>query len=109
MCSEEICTYDKGFIAGLLLAYSGKDFKVKEVDRGEVLRLPCPATLRGLGLERANVSIGSIQRILGHENRSTTEIYLHSIGEAEREAMEVFEQATQDASMRKVSHRVSHR
>jgi len=32
ICSEEICTYDEGFIAGLLLAYSGRDFEVKEVD-----------------------------------------------------------------------------
>jgi predicted hydrocarbon binding protein len=32
ICSEEICIYDEGFIAGLLLAYSGKDFNVKEVD-----------------------------------------------------------------------------
>jgi len=32
LCSEEICTYDEGFIAGLLLAFSGKDFRVKEVD-----------------------------------------------------------------------------
>jgi predicted hydrocarbon binding protein len=32
VCSEQICTYDEGFIAGLLLAYSGKDFQVKEVD-----------------------------------------------------------------------------
>jgi hypothetical protein len=32
ICSEEICTYDEGFIAGLLFAYSGKDFEVKEVD-----------------------------------------------------------------------------
>jgi predicted hydrocarbon binding protein len=32
VCSEEICTYDEGFIAGLFLAYSGKDFQVKEVD-----------------------------------------------------------------------------
>lgn len=32
VCSEEICIYDEGFIAGLLLAYSGKDFQVKEVD-----------------------------------------------------------------------------
>ena len=50
--------------------------------------------LRHLGasiLDRANVNIGSIQRILGHENRTTTEIYLHSIGESEREAMKVFE------------------
>jgi predicted hydrocarbon binding protein len=30
--AEEICTYDEGFIAGLLLAYSGKDFRVKEID-----------------------------------------------------------------------------
>jgi len=47
-------------------------------------------------LERANVPIGSIQRLLGHENRTTSEIYLHSIGEAEREAMAVFEQVTQE-------------
>jgi predicted hydrocarbon binding protein len=32
VCDEEICTYDEGFIAGLLLAYSGQDFNVKEVD-----------------------------------------------------------------------------
>lgn len=44
-------------------------------------------------LDRENVPIGSIQRILGHENRTTTEIYLHSIGDAEREAMDVFERA----------------
>ena len=37
-------------------------------------------------LEQANVPIGSIQRILGHEHRSTTELYLHSIGDSEREA-----------------------
>ena len=32
ICSEEICIYDEGFITGLLSAYSGKDFRVKEVD-----------------------------------------------------------------------------
>jgi uncharacterized protein len=32
VCSEQICTYDEGFIAGLLLAYSGKDYLVKEID-----------------------------------------------------------------------------
>ena len=50
--------------------------------------------LRHLGasiLDRENVNLGSIQRILGHENRTTTEIYLQSIGDSEREAMNIFE------------------
>ena len=44
-------------------------------------------------LENSNIPIGTIQRILGHENRSTTEIYLHSIGDSERIAMLTFEKA----------------
>ncbi len=47
-------------------------------------------------MENSNVPIGSIQRILGHENRTTTEIYLHSISEAERVAMSIYEQAQQN-------------
>jgi integrase len=58
-------------------------------------------------LDRANVPIGSIQRILGHENRTTTEIYLHSIGEAEREAMAVYERACQETPLEK-SHTQIH-
>ena len=38
-------------------------------------------------LDNIAVPIGVIQRILGHQNRRTTEIYLHSVGEAERIAM----------------------
>lgn len=38
-------------------------------------------------LDSLGVPIGVIQRILGHQNRRTTELYLHSIGEAERQAM----------------------
>jgi integrase len=53
-------------------------------------------------METNNVPIGSIQRILGHENRSTTEIYIHSICDAERSAMDVFERARQK------SHTESH-
>jgi integrase len=53
-------------------------------------------------MDSNNVPIGSIQRILGHENRKTTEIYLHSIGDSERNAMRVFEQA------REKSHTESH-
>ena len=32
VCDEEICTYDEGFISGLLSEHTGKTFKVKEVD-----------------------------------------------------------------------------
>jgi len=46
-------------------------------------------------MDENNVPIGAIQRILGHENRKTTEIYLHSIGDMERNAIDVFEQARQ--------------
>jgi integrase len=42
-------------------------------------------------LDDLGVATGIIQRILGHENRSTTESSLHSVGEAERKAMETVE------------------
>jgi integrase len=42
-------------------------------------------------MDSLNIPIGSIQRILGHENRTTTEIYLHSIGDSERVAMDLFQ------------------
>ncbi len=44
-------------------------------------------------MENSKVPIGAIQRILGHENRSTTEIYLHSLDGIEQEAMSIYEQA----------------
>ena len=44
-------------------------------------------------MDDQNVPIGSIQRILGHENRKTTEIYLHGVGESDRRAMEIYEKA----------------
>ena len=65
----------------------------------------CFHSLRHSGasiMENNNVPIGAIQRILGHENRSTTEIYLHTLGEAEREAINIFEGA------RRNSHTDSH-
>ncbi len=42
-------------------------------------------------MDKNNVPIIAIQKILGHENRSTTEIYLHSSKDIERHAMEVYE------------------
>ena len=53
-------------------------------------------------MENNNVPLGDIQKILGHENRSTTEIYLHTLGDSQRRAMEAYEQA------RKKSHTDSH-
>ena len=44
-------------------------------------------------MENSNISIGTIQKILGHEKRSTTEIYLHNLGASDRQAMDVFEHA----------------
>lgn len=32
VCDEEICTYDEGFIAGILGTHTGREFQVKEVD-----------------------------------------------------------------------------
>src|SRR5512144_1575728 len=32
VCQETICTYDEGFIGGLLSEYTGREFDVKEVD-----------------------------------------------------------------------------
>jgi hypothetical protein len=42
-------------------------------------------------MDSKNVPIGAIQRTLGHENRTTTEIYLHSFGRTERDAISVLE------------------
>lgn len=42
-------------------------------------------------LDDLGVPIGVIQRILGHMNRRTTEIYLHSVDGAERDAMSKLE------------------
>jgi integrase len=42
-------------------------------------------------LERVGVPIITIQTLLGHQNRSTTEIYLHSVGDEERSAMDQLE------------------
>ena len=44
-------------------------------------------------MDNSNVPIGAIQEILGHENRTTTEIYLHNISGAARRAMAVYESA----------------
>jgi len=83
-------------------------------DRKKIMRTLCKKAqvkyfryhaLRHFGaslMERTNVNIGSIQRLLGHESRETTEIYLHSIGEAERNAVRIYEDATDD------SHTISH-
>ena len=54
-------------------------------------------------MDSKNVSIGAIQRILGHENRTTTEIYLHSISGSEREAISVFEQASEKSLSKSLS------
>lgn len=51
-------------------------------------------------MDMNNVPIGAIQKVLGHENRTTTEIYLHNIGNAERQAIDVYEQARTESNTR---------
>ncbi len=53
-------------------------------------------------MDNNNVPLIAIQKILGHENRTTTEIYLQGIGEIERQAMSIYEKA------RHKSHTDSH-
>jgi len=47
-CNEEICAYDEGFIAGLLGAYTGQEFAVREIDcwcsGARVCRFDCRST-----------------------------------------------------------------
>ncbi len=45
-------------------------------------------------MDANNVPIVAIQKILGHENRKTTEIYLHSNDDLERKAISAFERAS---------------
>ena len=55
-------------------------------------------------MENSNIPIGVIQKVLGHESRTTTEIYLHNLGGIEREAMTIYELARQshtDSHMKK--------
>ena len=54
----------------------------------------CGASL----LDQSNVPIGLIQKILGHENRTTTEIYLHTIGNAERDAISFLDKHSKEKS-----------
>jgi len=46
-------------------------------------------------MDHNNVPLGAIQSILGHENRSTTEIYVHALGNSARNAMDIYESAPQ--------------
>ncbi len=79
-------------------------------DRPKIMRTLCRKAgvkyfrfhaLRHFGaslLADAGVSIEPIQKLLGHENRTTTEIYLHTIGEAERRAIEVLDRDHQNCT-----------
>jgi integrase len=58
------------------------------------------AALRHSGasiMDNNNVPIGAIHKILGHENRTTTGIYLHAIGDVERAAITACERARQNS------------
>jgi integrase len=92
----------------------GKMIEGPYQDRKKIMRVLCkkakvryfrfhPLRHSGASIMDANhVPMGVIQKILGHENRRTTKIYLHNIGGSDREAMAVYERA------RQISHTDSH-
>ena len=47
-------------------------------------------------MDSINTPIGTIQKILGHENRKTTEIYLHTFNETEKQAIRDYEAAREN-------------
>ena len=47
-------------------------------------------------MDKLNIPISSIQEILGHENRKTTEIYIHSNDSNKKNAMILYEQAQKE-------------
>ena len=67
-----------------------------------LLSLSCTGHASASMMDNNQVPLGAIQRVLGHENRSTTEMYLHSLGNTEIDAMMVLERA------RRFSHTESH-
>lgn len=55
-------------------------------------------------MDNSGVPLGAIQKILGHENRKTTEIYLHSFGEAEKAAISIMN--APDKNLTQLSHKM---
>lgn len=101
--------------------YSRKQGRLVEgpfKDRGRMMRDLCDKAgveyfrfhpLRHSGasiMENNLVPTTAIQKILGHENRTTTEIYLHSLGGMERAAIEKYEEAV---GAEKCAHKVAHK
>jgi integrase len=48
-------------------------------------------------MDYSNIALGSVQRLLGHKNRKTTELYLFPLREHERQAVEAFERAREQS------------
>ncbi|SHI13054.1 tyrosine-type recombinase/integrase [Desulfofustis glycolicus] len=53
-------------------------------------------------MESIGIPISHIQEILGHENRKTTEGYIHSIGNSKNEAIEKYQQAKRKLQVDKI-------
>jgi len=102
---------------------TGEKIEGRFLDRKRIMKTLCKRAgvkyfrfhaLRHFGasiLNDANLDISTIQRLLGHENRSTTEIYLHRISETEQDAIRILEEkggSLESVDKMKVAHEVAH-
>ena len=68
----------------------GKECRVKKAERVKFQKTIKDAEIV---IQQEGLKPSTDQKLLGHENRTTTELYLHSLNQLEHEAISIYEQA----------------